>query len=110
VPSDFGLILPNMRMIDDGPTRLPARGDCIEWCWTVRSESGAEETVLFAVPGTAGCSALDCLPRRVRQAIESMGRSEIERILDVAEMPSLIEASTGWVTIHYRDGTRSQVW
>lgn len=110
MPSDFGLILKNMRTIDGGPTRLPARSDSVDWRWTVRSESGTEEIIVFAVAGSAGSSALECLPKRVRQAIESVGRSEIEDILDLAEVPSRIEAGTGWVTIHHRDGTRSQAW
>jgi hypothetical protein len=99
-----------MRTICEGPTLVPARGDSHEWSGTVRSESGAEERVRFAVTGSAGSSAPAGLPRRVREAIESVGRSEIERVLDAEEMPSLIEVGTGWVTIHHRDDTRSKGW
>lgn len=99
-----------MRAITEGPIRLADRGDRHEWRWTVVSEPGKQEIVDFAVTGTAGGCAPEGLPPRVRQAIVTEGRSEIERILGDAETPARIEAGTEWVTIHRRDRTWSRAW
>jgi hypothetical protein len=89
---------------------MPARGDSHEWRWTLTSESGEQESVDFAVTGSAGCCATGSFPARVRRAIATEGRSEVERILGEPEVPVLIEAGTERVTIHHRDQSWSRAW
>lgn len=81
-----------MRTIAEGPVQVAEPGDSHRWRWTVVSESGEKESVNFTVTGTAGACAVDGLPARVRQALATEGRSEVERILGDAEIPTLIEA------------------
>jgi hypothetical protein len=99
-----------MRTIQEGPVGLPATGDSHDCLWKLASEIGERESVRFAVTGSAAASAIEGLPGRVREAITTDGRSEVERVLGWSEPPRCIEAGTAWITLHHGDGTFLRVW
>lgn len=62
----------------EGPLDAEVRGrDVIGWRWTLNGYS-----VLVEISQTAYECVPDALTDRVRKAIETQGRSEIERMLD----------------------------
>jgi hypothetical protein len=79
-----------------GPDEMPREGiDAKRWRWLLASaDTGLVILVIVKVSGSAMAVAPENLPRATRDARESCGRSEIDKILEWWEPPSVIELHT----------------
>jgi hypothetical protein len=65
------------------------------WLWEIERESdGYAAHVVVEISGSADAMAPERLPEETRVAIETMGRSEVEKILNHDEPPRVIQCGT----------------
>lgn len=100
-----------MRMwsIVEGPNPQPRSGDSTDWLWTLALNSGDIRHLLFRYPGTTRATAPDHLPPQVLAAVESYGRSALEKMLEWPELPAEIAAGSEWLALIHRNGSFSHV-
>jgi hypothetical protein len=103
------VILGRMWKVAEGPTALRSTGDYFEWLWLLESDSGDLRRVLFRVTGTANGMAPECLPPRVREAVQSTGRSELGRMSEWPELPAVMMAGSNWIELQHRNELLSRV-
>jgi hypothetical protein len=63
------------------------------WLWEIQRDGDAKR-VLVEVTGSALASSIDSLPEDTRTAIQTDGRSEVAKILDLTDPPRVIVCST----------------
>jgi hypothetical protein len=67
--------------------------DASGWLWEI-AEGDQAKRVLVEISGTALASSGASLPEDTRDAIQTEGRSEVEKVLDLDEPPRVIVCST----------------
>jgi hypothetical protein len=67
--------------------------DASGWLWEIRRGEDARR-VLVEITGTARAVDQDSLLEETRQAIESEGRSQVERVLSEDTPPTIIQCGT----------------
>jgi hypothetical protein len=91
------------------PKRAQNGPDDHRWLYELTNENGDTVRVEFREAGTLAATAPSTLPKRVAEAKQTRGLSEIERVLSYRYPPNVIEAGTLRITLLYMNGLTSRV-